>query len=144
MGYGGGGGSGGGGGGSGGSGGSSSGYGAGYGSSGGDAYIEQSPLQPTPVGAIRFNTDSSKLEYYDGNQWVNITSTSPEAQTGGTRGLFGGGYTGGGQLKPSPHPDSDVMDFTTISSTGNAIDFGNLAVDRFGVGSCSDVHGGLG
>ena len=70
MGYGGGGGSGGGGGGSGGSGGSSSGYGAGYGSSGGDAYIEKSPLQPTPVGAIRFNTDSSKLEYYDGNQWA--------------------------------------------------------------------------
>jgi len=54
--------------------------------------MELSPLQPTPVGAIRFNTDSSKMEYYDGNQWVNITSTSPEAQTGGTRGLFFGGY----------------------------------------------------
>ena len=45
--------------------------------------MEQSPLQPTPVGALRFNTDSSKLEYYDGNQWVNVTSDSPEVLTGG-------------------------------------------------------------
>ena len=37
--------------------------------------MEQSPIQPTPVGAFRFNTDTSKLEYYDGNQWVNVTST---------------------------------------------------------------------
>ena len=43
-------------------------------------------------GAFRFNTDSAKLEYYDGNQWVNITITSPEQNTGGTRGLFAGGY----------------------------------------------------
>ena len=54
--------------------------------------INQPPLQPTPVGAFRFNTDSSKLEYYDGNQWVNITSDSPQAQTGGTRGFSFGGY----------------------------------------------------
>ena len=60
--------------------------------------MQQPPIQPTPVGAFRFNTDSSKLEYYDGNQWVNITSTSPEQQTGGTRGLFFGGYG------PSPSP----------------------------------------
>ena len=125
MGYGGGGGSGGGGGGSGGSGGSSSGYGAGYGSSGdGDAYIEKPPLQPTPVGAIRFNTDSSKLEYYDGNQWVNVTSDSPEVQTGGTRGIVAGGY------------DHDTSDYTNtigyfdIDSTGNATDFGNLTAGR--------------
>ena len=39
-------------------------------------------------GAFRFNTDSLKLEYYDGNQWVNITTDSPEAHTDGTRGIF--------------------------------------------------------
>ena len=52
---------------------------------------EQRPIQPTPVGALRFNTDSAKLEYFDGNQYVNITTDSPEQNTGGTRGLFGGG-----------------------------------------------------
>ena len=127
MGYGGGGGSGGGGGGAGGSGGSSSGYGAGYGSSGDDAYIEKSPLQPTPVGAIRFNTDSSKMEYYDGNQWVNVTSTSPEVQTGGTRALFGGGYT------PS---STDRIDYVNVDTTGNAIDFGDLTRE-YGQGSAA-------
>ena len=58
MGYGGGGGSGGGGGGAGGSGGSSSGYGAGYGSSGDGAYIEKSPLQPTPV-CLLYTSDAA-------------------------------------------------------------------------------------
>ena len=78
--------------------------------------MEQSPLQPTPVGAIRFNTDASKMEYYDGNQWQNLTSDSPEAQTGGTRGIFVGGQT------PS---NSDVIEYVNIATTGNATDFGN-------------------
>ena len=52
---------------------------------------EQRPIQPTPVGALRFNTDSAKLEYFDGNQYVNITTDSPKQNTGGTRGLWGGG-----------------------------------------------------
>ena len=39
-------------------------------------------------GSIRFNTDSSKLEIYNGDQWFDIDSTSPEEQTGGTRGLI--------------------------------------------------------
>ena len=42
-------------------------------------------------GSIRFNTDSSKLEIYDGNAWFEIDATSPEQQTGGTRGLWAGG-----------------------------------------------------
>ena len=33
------------------------------------------------AGALRFNTDSNKLELYDGNQWTQIVATSPEAQT---------------------------------------------------------------
>ena len=65
----------------------------GGGAVGGGSAGEQPPEEPTPVGAFRFNTDSAKLEYYDGNQWVNITTTSPEQHTGGTRGLFMGGYT---------------------------------------------------
>ena len=83
--------------------------------------MEQSPLQPIPVGAFRFNTDSSKMEYYDGNQWVNITSDSPEAQTGGTRGVWMGGATPTSQ---------DTIDYANLDSTGNAIDFGNLTAAR--------------
>jgi len=81
--------------------------------------INQSPKQPTPVGAFRFNTDSSKMEYYDGNQWVNITSTSPEAQTGGTRGFIAGGYTN------APVSAYGDISYFNVSTTGNAIDFGD-------------------
>ena len=97
--------------------------------------MEQSPLQPTPVGAIRFNTDSSKLEYYDGNQWVNVTSDSPEVQTGGTRGLFASGLT------PSL---VDTIEYINVNSTGDAVDFGNLTVARTVPQGLSDSHGGLG
>ena len=81
--------------------------------------MQQSPLQPTPVGALRFNTDSSKLEYYDGNQWVNITSDSPEAQTGGTRGLFAGG-------RSSAPAFTNLIEYINVDTTGNAVDFGDL------------------
>jgi len=84
--------------------------------------MRQSPLQPTPVGAFRFNTDSSKLEYYDGNQWVNITSNSPEAQTGGARGVFLGGAN-----EPDPSSVYNIIDYINIATTGNAIDFGDFS-----------------
>ncbi len=32
-------------------------------------------------GSIRFNTDSSKLEIYNGEAWWEIDATSPEEQT---------------------------------------------------------------
>ncbi len=54
------------------------------------------------------------------------------------------GVISGGQQKPSPNANSDVMDYVTIPTTGNAVDFGNLTVARFGAGSCSDCHGGIG
>ena len=97
--------------------------------------MEQSPLQPTPVGAFRFNTDSSKMEYYDGNQWVNITSDSPEVQTGGTRGLFGAG---------SGSPTIvDTIDYINVTSTGDAIDFGNMTRNSRGVGGLSSRSRGV-
>ena len=77
---------------------------------------EQPPIQPTPVGALRFNTDTAKLEYFDGNQYVNITTTSPEQHTGGTRGII--------TNNSSPHN----MDFFNIETTGNAADFGDSII----------------
>ena len=90
---------------------------------------EQRPIQPTPVGALRFNTDSAKLEYFDGNQYVNITTDSPEQNTGGGRGLFGGGAT--------PSDEVDTIDFVEISTTGNATDFGNLTLARDTLSGCA-------
>ena len=86
-------------------------------------------------GALRFNTDSMKLEVFRGSanyegtasmagigtlaagQWEEIQATSPDVLTGGTRALFGGGYT------PSA---TKTIDFANIDTTGNFTDFGDL------------------
>ena len=80
--------------------------------------MEYPSLDKPTAGAFRFNTDSSQLEIYDGNQWTGVLSTSPEQQTGGTRGLFMGGYQ-------SP-AKRDFIEYVNISTTGNSVDFGNL------------------
>ena len=38
----------------------------------------------------------------------------------------------------------NVIEFVTISTTGNAVDFGDLTQARSQPSACSDVHGGLG
>ena len=79
--------------------------------------IENPSLETATSGSIRFNTDSSRLEIYNGEQWWEIDSTSPEQQTGGTRGLImGGGY-----------PNcTNLIEFANINTTGNFADFGDL------------------
>ena len=88
-----------------------------------------------PAGSIRFNTDSSRMEIYNGDKWWEIDGTSPEAQTGGTRGVFGGGF-----VQPATY--SDVIDYFNVSSSGNAIDFGNVTNCKMGTkGVASRIRG---
>ena len=68
-------------------------------------------------GSFRFNTDSSKLEIYNGEAWWEIDATSPELQTGGTRGFISGGGT------PS---QVNIIEFANINSSGNLTNFGDL------------------
>jgi hypothetical protein len=75
---------------------------------------------PVPSGALRFNSDSRKLEYYNGEAWWQIDSFTPDSATGGARGVFGGGK----QL--SGGTNFNIIDYITISTTGNAIDFGDM------------------
>ena len=89
---------------------------------------EQSPIQPTPVGAFRFNTDTAKLEYFNGSEYINITTDSPEAHTGGTRGLImGGGY-----------PNCvNLIEFANIQTTGDFEDFGDLTAPTNRTANCA-------
>ena len=99
---------------------------------------EHPSLDTAPAGSIRFNTDSSMLEIYNGEQWWNIDSTSPDEQTGGTRGLIFGGYS-------VPGNGSNMIGHINISSTGNEVDSGgNLLADRYGMKAVSDRTRGLG
>ena len=55
----------------------------------------------------------------------------PAGQTSSsTRGIFAGGYGGGGGY--------NTIDFITIANTGNAIDFGDISVAKFGQGGLSN------
>ena len=93
---------------------------------------EHPSLDKPTSGSIRFNKDSSRLEIYNGEAWWNIDSTSPEEQTGGTRGFAAGGY-----------PNSDVIDFYNISTTGNAVDFGDRTYSAQDPGSAASRTRGL-
>tara|TARA_A100001515_G_scaffold30199_1_gene23588 strand:- start:1096 stop:2277 length:1182 start_codon:yes stop_codon:yes gene_type:complete len=95
------------------------GAGAGGGSAAGGAAGELPPEEPTPVGAFRFNTDSLKLEYWDGNQWVNVTTDSPERHTGAAIGVYMGGSG-----------TTDRIDEVRIATTGDSVDFGNITSSR--------------
>jgi len=81
--------------------------------------MEHPSPEKLKAGAFRFNTDTSQLEIYDGNQWTGILATSPEQQTGGTRMVMGGGlHPGGG---------GDNMLFVNVSTTGSSSNFGEYA-----------------
>ena len=44
----------------------------------------------------------------------------------------------------NPSATSKTMDYITISTAGNAVDFGDLLSIEKWFSGCSDVHGGLG
>ncbi len=71
-----------------------------------------------PTGAIRYNTDSNKMECFNGTKWMQVAVSSPDLD-GGARGLMASGRISSGN-------PSDVIDYVTISSSGNATDFGNV------------------
>ena len=73
-----------------------------------------------PTGAIRYNTDSNKMECFNGTKWWEISVSSPDLN-GGVRGVWGGGN--------APSQDN-VIQYITISTQGNATDYGDLANPR--------------
>ena len=70
------------------------------------------------AGAIRFNTDSSQMEMWDGNQWTGILSTSSELETGADTGIIGAVGADGSYV--------NRVEKVNMSTTGNAIDYADL------------------
>ena len=79
--------------------------------------------QPIPTGAVRYNTDTDRMEVYIGSTWMEVSVSTPNLgdtqSPAGARGLFFGG-------RESPGTILNTIDYVTISSAGNAIDFGDL------------------
>ena len=97
------------------------------------------PPSEIPRGAIRFNTDSNKPELWDGSQWAEFQLSTPNLGTSadrqpGARGIFGGGES------PSI---VDTIDYINISSTGDAVNFGDLSQARRNLAGAADKSRGL-
>ena len=91
-----------------------------------------------PSGALRFNSDSGKLEYYNGEVWWQIDNFSADNATGGARGVLAGGVT------PTPATTFiNVIEYITISSTGTVVDFGDLSVGKNALSACSSSTRGV-
>ena len=90
--------------------------------------------QNIPEGAIRYNTDSNKMEVWIGDKWMIVATSSPNlgdsSSPAGTRGLFFGEF--------DDSSNTPTIDYITISSAGNAVDYGDLinSVQFYG-GVCS-------
>ena len=91
------------------------------------------PPSEIPLGAIRFNSDSQKLEYWMGSAWMQIQTFSPNLD-GGARGMYMGGVK---NQQPNPVTTSEI-DYYNIASAGNASDFGDLTVNMYS-GSTGNV-----
>ena len=68
------------------------------------------------TGAIRYNTDSNKMECYNGTKWMQIAVSSPDLN-GGARAFVAGGTF------PS---NTDIITAVNTSSNGTSEDFGDL------------------
>ncbi len=73
------------------------------------------PPVEVPQGAIRLNTDSQKLEFFAQDQWWEMANKVASPIAG--RGLMFSGYHSPASV--------NIIDYVTIQSRGNAVDFGD-------------------
>ena len=94
--------------------------------------MSNKPPIEVPQGAIRLNTDSQKLEFFAQDRWYEMATNTPTLD-GGTRGIFFG-------ENPS---SSNVIQFITIDTQGNATDFGDLLAMKNQGASCASRTRGI-
>ena len=75
------------------------------------------PPVDIPLGAMRFNSESLKLEYFDGLNWLQVNYKPMLSSPIAGRGLMFSGY-----IAPV---SVNVIDYVTIATAGNAVDFGD-------------------
>ena len=81
------------------------------------------PPVEIPLGAMRFNSDSQKLEYFNGEIWMQIRTFNPGLNGGSGRGLVMQG------IEPAK---VNSISYVDISSTGTGYDFGDAIAQRRG------------
>jgi len=77
------------------------------------------PPKEIPLGAMRFNSDTQRLEYFNGDIWMQVHTFSPNLN-GGPRGFHNGGR------KHPGYGYEDRIDAYNITTTGSVFDFGDM------------------
>ena len=80
-------------------------------------------MSEIPTGAMRFNSDSQKLEYWNGSAWFQVHTATPDLASAGDVSVGARGILVGN----NPHPadgSGNVIDYINISSLGNSVAFG--------------------
>ena len=93
----------------------------------------QPPIE-VPQGAIRLNTDSQKLEFFAQDRWYEMATDTPNLGDSpvGVRGLFAGKF--------DDSSNNGTIDYVTISSQGNATDYGDLTSSIYFYGGMNSSH----
>ena len=94
--------------------------------------VEDRPEVPVE-GTVRYNTDLNTLEFYNGFDWRQFTVNGASG-----RGVCSGGWNDG-----SPGFSDSSMEVFSLTSQGNAIDFGTLAQSQREAGSVSNSIRGI-
>ena len=96
------------------------------------------------AGTLRFNTDIGTLEVYkgDGIGWEQILRRESQYLGGGTGSNLGTGTRGVFGMRAEPSI-TDSIDFITISTLGNAQDFGNSTDSRYTYSTCASSTRGF-
>ena len=91
-----------------------------------------------PEGAIRYNTDSNKMECYIGDKWMQVAVSSPNLgnSAAGVRGLNIAGQSPGNNV-------SNSIEFITIATQGSAADFGDTTIAAHSGAACADSTRGV-
>ena len=100
------------------------------------------PPSEIPLGAMRFSSDSHQLEYWNGTAWFQIKTFSPNLgdtqSQAGARGVFFFAFDNSGS-------EPKMVDYITIPTQGNAIDFGDIGSNRVtaqsGAGTSNNLRG---
>ena len=92
------------------------------------------PAYSNVIDYIHIATQGNAADFGDST----VANYGGSGLSNSTRGVFGGGYGPG-----SGNVDTDVMDFITIATTGNAADFGNLTAEKFYLGGMQNKTRGL-
>ena len=82
------------------------------------------------------NKNISKLNWLFGDSTL-LRAQCTATMSNSIRGVFAGGGS-------YPSSQSNIIDYIQIMTTGNAQDFGDRTVSKYGCGVASNGHGGIG